>query len=43
MSCNDKMGNSVRGFPAYMGWYWGECGEREMRGLEGREKPLVCF
>ena len=23
MPCNAKMGNGVRGFPAYMGWYTG--------------------
>ena len=30
MPCNYKMGNGVRGFPAYMGWYGGG-GERDER------------
>ena len=36
MPCNDKMGNGVRGFPAYMGWY-GEGGGGG-GGREWREK-----
>ena len=38
MPCNNKMGNGVRGFPAYMGWYGG--GRGGMRGLMGREKAF---
>ena len=41
MPCNDKMGNGLRGFPAYMGWYGGV--EGVMRGLEGREKVFGVF
>ena len=45
MPCNDKMGNVVRGFPTYMGFYGGRGGggEGEIRDLEGGRKPLVCF
>ena len=39
--CNNKMGNGVRGFPPFMGWYGG--GGGEMRGLEGREKAFGVF
>ena len=41
MPCNDKMGNIVRGFPTYIGWYGG--GGGEIRDMEGGRKPLVCF
>ena len=43
MPCNDKMGNGVTGFPAYMGCYGGEGVEGEMRSLDGREKAFVVF
>ena len=39
MPCNDKMGNGVRGFPAYMGWYGGDGNE----GFGGREKASGVF
>ena len=43
MPCNDKMGNIVRGFPTYIGWYGGGGGGGEIRDMEGGRKPLVCF
>ena len=42
MPCNDKMGNGVRGFPAYMGWYWGEVGGGRDERFGGEGENLCC-
>ena len=39
MPCSDKMGNVVKGFPAYMNWYGGG----GVRVLEGKEKAFGVF
>ena len=39
MPCNAEMGNGVRGFPTYIGWYTGV----GMRGLEGKEEAFDVF
>ena len=41
MPCNNKMGNGVSGFLAYMGWYGGMGGDERFGG--GREKAFGAF